>query len=111
MPAITSFNRGTGFVAFSGLIVPSTSGGVVISSSLSSVSVILSTNTAGRIFVAASGQAVGSGSTDGQRVGIPIGATSGQFFQPMRINVANPALLSACAETSGGFLFVAVETQ
>lgn len=112
MPATTSFNRGTGFVSASGLIVPSTSGGIVISSSLSSVSVILSTQTAGRIFVAGSGQAVGSGTTDAQRVGFPIGgSTSGQlFYQSTRINISNPALLSASAETSGGILLIGIET-
>jgi hypothetical protein len=102
-------------VAGSGLIVPSTSGGVALASSQSSISVLLTSNGTGRIFVGgASGSInpapVGSGASDQARVGFPIGPSSGQFFQPTRINISNPALLSVSAEASGQILFYGIET-
>lgn len=55
-------------------------------------------------------QPVGSGSTDSQRVGFPIGsALSGYFDTTVRLPINNPATLLASAENSGAIVFVGVE--
>lgn len=106
-----TIQHGGNFAVGSGLIVPSTSGGVALTTSLLSSAVTIRFQGSGRIFIGASGYPpVGSGSTDQQRVGFPMyGTYSGNVDPGTRIQISNPAFLSVCAENSGQIVFYGVE--
>lgn len=92
----------------SGVVVPATSGGVALSTSLASTAITIAYTGSGRLFV---GNApVASGTTDAQRVGFPLFTVSGSNVGgTARLTISNAANLKVAAETSGQTVFYMIE--